>query len=191
MTPQCPCPPAFRSGPPTSTHLGRSSALWLQSRPFLSGCTPLRPGGPHSCSPTRENAASPVFPGPLQSAGTTPPAPSAPCPARPLLEQPQALAPTASSGGPWPPIPPSQSLLHGTPGLDPLGGDQTSSQLAVGWQRQPASLRLWPPRPPPPTSPAVQPHAHPPSGPRPALSFPPPRPALLLLFSPCAWHAVF
>ena len=98
MTPQCPCPPAFPSGPPTSTHLGCSSALWLQSRPFLSGCTPLRPGGPHSCSPTRENAASPVFPGPLQSAGTTPPAPSAPCPARPLLEQPQALAPTA-----WPP----------------------------------------------------------------------------------------
>ena len=94
-----------------------------------------------------------------------------------------ALAPTASSQGPWPPAPPSQSQLHDTPGLDPLGGDQTSSRPWGGrdsLQASDSGLHGLP-RPPAPLSsprPASQPHAHPPSGPRPALSFPPPTPWL-------------
>ena len=177
MTPQCPHPPAFPSGPPASTHLGRSPAQWLPSTPFLSGwhSAPVPSLSRERCQPRVPRLAAERRDHPACTLH--------PLPSPRTAQAASGIGPTASSQGPWPPAPPSQSQLHDTPGLDPLGGDQMSSQPWGGrdsLQASDSGLHGLP-HPPAPLSsprPASQPHAHPPSGPWPALSFPPPTPWL-------------
>ena len=125
--------------------------------------------------PSAGNATSPVF--------TLPP-PSAPCPPTTRAASP----PTASSQGSRPPTPPNRGQVHGSPGLDPLGGDKRPQVL--WWQTacKPQTGLHGLPRAP--AQPPSLKHM-PPSGPRPALSFPPPHLCLgrLLLSFPWALHA--